>query len=58
VSPRIDDGEVDRLGVGATRQVLDGHIDFATISESVGLGSLVCANGEAQLGEAIAAGDG
>ena len=35
VSPRIDDGEVDRLGVGATREVFYGHIDFATISKSV-----------------------
>jgi hypothetical protein len=51
VSPGIDDGKVDRLGVGATREVLDGdgHIDFATIGEGVGLRALVCADSEAQL---------
>jgi hypothetical protein len=49
VSPGIDDGKVDRLGVGATREVLDGNIDFATIGEGVGLRALVCADSEAQL---------
>jgi hypothetical protein len=49
VSPGIDDGKVYRLVVGVTREVLDGHIDFATISEGVGLRAFVGADSEAQL---------
>jgi len=50
--------EVDCQGAGATREVLDGPVDLATVAESIGLRVLVRDDREAQLGEAVATGDG